>query len=237
MLMISEGTLEFPAIHNRKTRAIEERISEKNMNVTLRRALTVGVLALILAAMWAGAASAVPSTVDPDTLTPVPPPGAQCKDTGNYVICQTFGGETWANEPDFTLSCGRAYTTGSAYREGIRWYSDGLLVRRSVKETGADTISLSPSGEGPTVRFDGHFNYTDYLATPGDFDSATTIEHGLDSRMWRPGSGVMLQLAGIFIFAPEGVTHRGAGEFALDEEGNLIIPPKADAALCEALQP
>ena len=41
----------------------------------------------------------------------------------------------------------------------------------------------------------------------------------------------------IFIFAPEGITHRGAGEFALDEEGNLIIPAKADAALCEALRP
>jgi hypothetical protein len=137
------------------------------------------------------------------------------------------------------LSCGRAYTTGSAHREGIRWYSsEGLLLKRFVKETGAGTISLSPIGEGPTVRFFGHFNYTDYLATPGDFDSATTIERGLDTRMWRPGSGVMLRLAGIFVFAPDGdVTHHGAGEFALDEDENLVIPAKEDAALCEALRP
>jgi hypothetical protein len=87
------------------------------------------------------------------------------------------------------------------------------------------------------VRFFGHFNYTDYLATPGDFDSATTIERGLDTRMWRPGSGVMLRLAGIFVFAPDGVTHHGAGEFALDEDENLVIPAKEDAALCEALRP
>jgi hypothetical protein len=198
---------------------------------------------LLLAAMLAtlllacGAALAAPQSVDPDTLTPPPPPGAECTQTGNYVICQTFGDESWANEPDFELSCGTVYSTGFAHREGIRWYSDGLLVRRSVKETGAGTLSLSPTGEGPTVRFDGHFNYTDYLATPGDFDSATTIEHGLDSRMWRPGSGVMLQLAGTFIFAPEGVTHHGAGEFALDEDENLVIPAKEDAALCEALRP
>jgi hypothetical protein len=198
-------------------------------------ALAVG----LVVALAAFPASAAPSTVDPDTLTPVPPPGAECKDTGNYVICHTFGGESWANQPDFMLSCGMAYSTGSAYREGIRWYSDGLLVRRFVKETGSGTISLSPTGEGPTVRFFGHFNYTDYLATPGDFDSATTIEHGQDTRMWLPGSGVMLHLAGIFTFAPDGsYTHRGAGEFALDEEeGNLIIPPEEDAALCEALQP
>jgi hypothetical protein len=213
------------------------------MDPALHRRMVLWALGTALAiglvvALAAFPASAAPRSVDPDTLTPVPPPGAECKQTGSYVICHTIGGETWANQPDFMLTCGRAYTTGSAYREGIRWYSDGLLVRRSVKETGAGTISLSPTGEGPTVRFDGHFNYTDYLATPGDFDSATTIEHGLDTRMWRPGSGVMLHLAGIFTFAPDGsYTHRGAGEFALDEEGNLIIPPKEDAALCEALQP
>jgi hypothetical protein len=236
--MISEGTLELPAFHNRKTRAIEERISEKNMNVTLRRALTVGVLALILAAMAAGTASAAPKNeVDPDTLTPPPPPGAQCKDTGNYVICQTFGDESWANEPDFELSCGTVYSTGSEHAEGIRWYSDGLLVRRFVETTGEVTLSLSPTGKGPTVRSSSHRTSVDYFAIPGDFDSVTEIEHGLDTRMWLPGSGVMLRLAGIFIFAPEGITHHGAGEFALDEDDNLIIPAKADAALCEALQP
>jgi hypothetical protein len=212
------------------------------MDIVLRRRMVLWATGIALAvglvvALAAFPASAAPSTVDPDTLTPVPPPGAECKDTGNYVICHTFGGESWANQPDFMLSCGMAYSTGSAYREGIRWYSDGLLVRRFIKETGSGTISLSPTGEGLTVRFFGHFNYTDYLATPGEFDSATTIERGLDTRMWRPGSGVMLRLAGIFIFAPEDITHRGAGEFALDEEGNLIIPAEEDAALCEALQP
>lgn len=207
------------------------------MNITLRRALMVCVLALLLAAMTAGTASAAPSTVDPDTLTPPPPPGAECKDTGNYIICHTFVDESWANQPDSLLSCGRAYSTGSEHAEGIRWYSpEGLLLKRFVRVTSSGTWSLSPTGEGPTVRTTGHYNYTDYLAVPGEFDSATTIEHGLDSRWWRPGSGVMLRLAGIFVFAPEGVTHHGAGEFAEDEEGNLVIPAKEDAALCEALQ-
>jgi hypothetical protein len=203
----------------------------------MKRIIVALVVAMVLAAITGGAALAAPNSVDPDTLTPPPPPGAECTQTGNYVICQTFGDESWANEPDFELSCGTVYSTGFAHREGIRWYSDGLLVRRSVKETGAGTLSLSPTGEGPTVRFFGHFNYTDYLATPGDFDSATTIERGLDTRMWRPGSGVMLRLAGIFVFAPEDVTHHGAGEFALDEDENLVIPAKEDAALCEALRP
>jgi hypothetical protein len=209
-------------------KAIEERTSEINMNVTLRRTMMVCVLAFVLAAMWAGTASAAPQgSVDPITLTPPPPPGAQCKDTGNYVICQTFGGGSFANEPGWELSCGTAYMTGSSHVEGIRWYSDGLLLRRFLKATESGTLSLSPTGEGPTVRFVGHYSSVDYLATPGDFDSATTVEHGLDTRIWRPGSGVMVRLAGIFIFPPDGeVTHHGAGEFAFD-----------DAALCEALQP
>jgi hypothetical protein len=46
---------------------------KRGTNVTLRRSLMVCVLALILAAMAAGAAPAAPRTVDPDTLTPTPP--------------------------------------------------------------------------------------------------------------------------------------------------------------------
>ena len=87
------------------------------------------------------------------------------------------------------------------------------------------------------MRFNSHYNFVDYLAIPGDFDSVTTIEHGLDSRWWSPGSGLMLRLAGIFVFAPDGsVTHHGAGERVLDEDENLVFPPKADAAMCEVLQ-
>jgi hypothetical protein len=208
------------------------------MNVTLRRSLMVCVLALILAATAAGTASAAPRTVDPDTLTPPPPPDAECKQTGGDVICHGSFDDARANQPDSLLSCGRAYSTGSEHGEYTLRYSDGLLVKIFFKGTDAGTWSLSPTGEGPTIRFASHRNSVTLFAVPGDFDSATEIEHGLDFRMWRPGSGVMLRLAGIFVFAPDdSVTHHGAGELAIDEEGNLIIPPKADAALCEALQP
>jgi len=59
----------------------------------------------------------------------------------------------------------------------------------------------------------------------------------MDFRLWHPGSGVMVHLARIFVFPPGGtITHHGVGELVLDEDQNLIIPPKADAKLCEALQ-
>jgi hypothetical protein len=204
----------------------------------MRRIIVALLLAMVVATITAGAAMAAPTNIDPDTLTPPPPPGAECKDTGNYIICHYSLDDSWANQPDSMLSCGRAYSTGSAHSEGIRWYSsDGLLLKRFVRATNSGTWSLSPTGEGPTVSFVGHYNFVDYLATPGDFDSATQIEHGMDFRIWRPGSGVMVHLAGIFVFTPDGgITHHGAGELAIDEEGNLVIPAKEDAALCEALQ-
>ena len=222
-----------------KREQIKEGTSERNMNVTLRRTLMVCVLAMVVAAMWAGTASAAPKNeVDPTTLTPPLSPDAQCTQTGNYVICRLSDDETWANEPDSLLSCGRAYSTGSEHAEFTLWYQDGLLVRIFFKATESGTWSLSPTGEGPTVRFDSHRNSVILFAVPGDFDSATEIEHGMDFRIWRPGSGVMVHLAGTLIFSPDGsATHHGAGEFAIDEDGNLIIPAKADAALCEALQP
>src|SRR5215217_5001317 len=95
------------------------------------------MLALILAAIAADTASAAPRTVDPDTLTPPPPPGAECKQTGNYVICRGSFDESWANEPDSLLSCGRAYSTGTEHEEFTLWYQEGLLVRVFGKATEA----------------------------------------------------------------------------------------------------
>ncbi len=206
------------------------------MNVTLRRTLMVCVLALILAAMWAGTASASPRSVDPGTLNPPLPPDAQCKQTGTYVVCRLSFDESFDDEPDVLLSCGRTYATGTVHEEYTLWYQEGLLVRVFGRGTEAGTWSLSPTGEGPTVMFASHRNWVDRFAVPGDFGSVTEIEHGMDFRVWQPGYGVMVHLAGIFVFTPDGgFTHHGAGERVVDEDGNLVVPAKADARLCEAL--
>ena len=206
------------------------------MNVTLRRILLVCGLALILAAMWAGTASAAPKTVDPNTLTPPPGEGvvAECKETGNFIICQTYFDEpSLVNEPVFELSCGTVYETSTVHREGIRWYSkEGLLLRRFVTEDVQGTWSLSPTGEGPTVRFFAHDNWTDVYTTPGDEESVSTTYHGDSFTAMAPGSGVLFHIAGIDL--PNGTHHGAGGEFFIDDEGN--VDPEVDAALCEALQ-
>src|SRR5919112_3551269 len=206
------------------------------MNVTVRRALFMCVLALILAAMAGSTALAdPPRIVEPDTLTPPPGEGvvAECKETGNYIICQTFFDEpSLVNEPVFELSCGTVYETSTVHREGIRWYSsEGLLLRRFVTEDVEGTWSLSRTGEGPTVRFFAHDNWTDVYTTPGDEESVSTTYHGAAFKVVAPASGELIY-AGTYL--PDGTHHGAGGEFFIDDEGN--VDPEADAALCKALQ-
>ncbi len=201
----------------------------------MKRIIVALVLAMVLAAITGGAALAATNSVDPDTLTPPPPPGAECKQTGNYIICQTYFDEpSLVNEPVFDLSCGTVYETSTVHREGIRWYSsEGLLLRHFVTEDVEGTWSLSRTGEGPTVRFFAHDNWTDVYAIPGDEDSASTTYHGDSFTAMAPGSGVLFHIAGIDL--PDGTHHGAGGAFFIDDEGN--VDPEADAALCAALEP
>jgi hypothetical protein len=200
----------------------------------MKRVVVALVLAMVLAAITGGAALAAPISVDPDTLTPPPPPGAECKDNGNYIVCQTYFDEpSLVNEPIFELSCGTVYETSNVHREGIRWYSaEGLLLRRFVTEDVEGSWSLSATGEGPTVGFFAHDNWTDVYAIPGDEDSASTTYHGAAFKVVAPESGELIY-AGTYL--PDGTHHGAGGEFFIDDEGN--VDPEADATLCEALRP
>jgi hypothetical protein len=202
----------------------------------------IGMLGMALAmglvvALAAFPASAAPRSVDPTTLTPPPDPGvvAECKQTGNFILCQTYFDEpSLVNEPVFELECGTVYETSTVHREGIRWYSsEGLLLRRFVTEDAQGSWSLSPTSEGPTVRFFAHDNWTDVYAVPGDGESVSTTYHGDSFTAMAPGYGVLFHIAGQDL--PDG-THHGVGAgFFIDDEGN--VDPEVDAALCEALQP
>jgi hypothetical protein len=215
------------------------------MDTALHRRMVlwaIGMLGMALAmglvvALAAFPASAAPRSVDPTTLTPPPDPGvvAECKQTGNFILCQTYFDEpSLVNEPVFELECGTVYETSTVHREGIRWYSsEGLLLRRFVTEDAQGSWSLSPTSEGPTVRFFAHDNWTDVYAVPGDGESVSTTYHGDSFTAMAPGYGVLFHIAGQDL--PDG-THHGVGAgFFIDDEGN--VDPEVDAALCEALQP
>lgn len=195
---------------------------------------------LLLAAMLAalllasGAALAGPLVEDTSTLTPPPPPGSECRDNGQYVICQTYFDETAVNEPvDWVeLPCGTFYETSTTHREGIRWYSDGLIVKRFHTQDTEGTWSLSPTGEGPTIGFFSHENVQTDYAVPGDGseDNASETHHGV-FRVLLPGSGGLLT-AGITY--PDGTHHGVVHDIDADEDG-IVDDPEVAATLCAAL--
>jgi hypothetical protein len=197
---------------------------------TLKRLLIGTIVVLALVAVSGIVGTTAPASagviVDPSALQPPPPPGALCRADGRYVICHTFLDFTLVNEPVFDLPCGTVYETSFDHREGIRWYADGLLVKRFVTQDVEGTWSLSPTGAGPTVRLMAHANWwTDY-AVAGDESTQSITFHGDSIRVQLPGSGGTLHIAGLD--RPDN-THEGVIRF--------IDDPGAAAAICASLAP
>jgi hypothetical protein len=190
---------------------------------SLRRAAAIALLTTVLAVPSAFASS----TVDPNTLIPPPPPGAECRATGAFVICHTDFVETAVNEPIFDLPCGTIYETINDVRRGIRWYdsSDLTIVKRLVFQDAEGTWSLSPTGDGPTVTLTAHSNWRN-LEFPDPLDESTwpTTFHGNGFTLAAPGFGVIAHIAGLDL--PDG-THHGVARVTED--------PAVAAELCSAL--
>ena len=189
--------------------------------------LVLTAAALLVAAPVAGAAPASAGpTVDPSTLTPPPPPGAECRLDGQWIICQTSLVSEFVNEPIIDIPCGTLYETSTDVRRGIRFYNaEGLLVKRFVTQDVEGTWSLSPTGEGPTVDIRVHANWWIILAVPGDESTGELTQHGNEFTASSPGFGVIAHIAGLDL--PEG-DHRGL--FRVVEED-----PEVAAELCAAL--
>jgi hypothetical protein len=190
----------------------------------MRISLIAVALAGVLAAAAPNAVAGTPS-VDPSTLQPPPPPGASCRLDGRFVICQTELHESLDSEPVLELPCGTLYETVRDDREGIRWYEDGLAVRRFVSRHMSGYWTLSPTGEGPFVTLSGHSNFwTDWLV-PGDEATEQDTFHGLDLLAKAPDGGIIAQITGIIL--PDDTHH---GIFQIPDED-----PVVQAALCDAL--
>lgn len=178
----------------------------------------------------APALAAAGHAVDPGALTPAPPPQieAQCRADGRWIVCRTTQVIELLNEPllDLPVPCGTLYETSTDVRHGIRWYAaaDSVIVKRHVTQAFEGTWSLSPDGNGSTVRISGHGNWQDgQYADPEDLDSGVRSSHG-ELTVQAPGSGVIAHVSGLD--APDG-THHGAVRD--------IDDPAVAAELCEAL--
>jgi hypothetical protein len=189
------------------------------------RAATRAVI-LVLALIWMAVPASAGPLVDPSTLQPPLPPGTECRLDGQWIICQTSFRTEPVNELFYDgLPCGNLYETGSHVSNGVWWYNadDRKLVKRFFTHTVDATVSLSPTGDGPTANLATHYSVWEYLAVPGDFSSASGPQHGADLLISAPGYGTITLLAG----------------FAFQDEfhGNFTFPDQPDVAaeLCEAL--
>ena len=193
----------------------------------MRKKLRSGLISALTIAsvLLAGASEALAAQVDPSTLTPPPPPGSRCFTTGpGRVTCDTVLNSTLENAPDLEAPCGLLYVSGTDFRDGFRFYEDGLLVRRHVTVAFNATWSLSPTGDGPSVRVIGRGSWWSLWPVPGGTDDdAVVTTTGLDIKVIGPGLGAQFQIAGRF--DPEG-NHSGLLTGFSDD---------ALAALCEAL--
>ena len=144
--------------------------------------------------------------VDPDTLTPPPPPGATCEAVGNStVICHTAVSLLLDGEPLFDIGCGTVYETSTSDRFGIRWYTDGNLAKRFFRGALDGTWSLSPDASGAVIEITGNWSASAYFTVPGDLDTLVQTEHGLEVHGTAPGLGASLILAGKI--DPDGTLH------------------------------
>jgi hypothetical protein len=86
---------------------------------------------------WAAVPAAAGPLVDPSSPRQPPPPGADCRLDGAWIICHTSVDFFPVNEPIFDLPCGTLYETATDIRRGIRWHdnSTGMLVTRSSLKT------------------------------------------------------------------------------------------------------
>jgi hypothetical protein len=187
------------------------------MSRRLRIAITTACIALgaIVPAARAG------SPVDGTILTPPVLPGTPCTANGRWVRCDTSNVTTYVNSPGFELPCGLFYETATDDRHATRWYEDGLLVKRSVQAQYRGTLSLSPTGAGPTVTVHGDWNWWIRFPDPGNEATQELTSHG--NALLVIGAKGSIRDTGIYL--PDGTHH-----------GHLPFSDEDLAVLCDLLE-
>jgi hypothetical protein len=163
--------------------------------------------ALILGAPAAAAAGRSPHDVDPLTMIPRLNPAYTwaCFDTGSGPICQGTFETSYTNEPiDMRCSGRPVYVTGTGNEHATRWHDaeHRALKTRVNLDYPADHLTLSPTGDGPSVTVRSHWERHYVYAIPGDIASRSVTELGAVYVATAPGQGVVFHDVGLITFAP-----------------------------------
>jgi hypothetical protein len=171
--------------------------------------LLVVVVSIIALAFPAIVAAKTP--VDPETLTPPPPPefNPVCERVGNGIICEVaFTDPLIVDEPSGVV-CGGTELLFSQTRSvvGKRFYdADGFLLRRHFHEDVSGTWTNPVTGA--TASFAGGFTTLHDLSVPGDLASGTSQLTG-SVRIYLPGGGT--------------IVHGDAGRLLIEEGTGTVL--------------
>ena len=199
----------------------------------MRRLIAVaGVIAIL--GIVTGASPAWAGQPVTQTLTPPPPSFLTCKAVGGGTICQGSRTEVADPHPDFNCSSGALIFDQGTVRQVVTRYYDtnGNLTRRVIHEFWSDAQKSNPA-TGATAPYTQALNFTDVLAVPGDFSSATETVTGA-ANITVPGVGAVLLNAGRTVTAPDGTIEFSAGPQDFIEafvNGSMAVLDELCAAL------
>jgi hypothetical protein len=174
----------------------------------MRRMRTIGLLATAaVMAATATAAAKSPHELDPLSMTPPLNPNFTwtCFETGGGATCQGTWEQSYANEP-IDMECdGRpVYVTGTGSERMTRWHDAQLRATKTIVNLSypADRLTLSPTGDGPSLLVRGHWERHYRYGIPGDLASRVLTELGAVYIATAPGRGVVVQDVGLVRFLP-----------------------------------
>ncbi len=176
----------------------------------MKRVMTLAISAAVLALLLPATASAgSPRAVDPASLTPALNPNFtwSCFDTGAGPICQGTFDVSYENEQiDMVCNGSPVYVTGSASERMTRWHTpDGRATKTIVNLSyPEDRLTLSPTGDGPSVIVRGHWNRHYRYPIPGDRSARVLTEVGAVYVATAPGQGLIFHDVGLIRFTPGG---------------------------------
>jgi hypothetical protein len=167
----------------------------------MKRTISVTVLAfLVVVACTPAAMAAPPRSVDPSTVSPPLNPNFTwtCFDTGAGPICQGTLEDSYADEEiDMVCDGQPVYVSGSQRERMTRWHlPDGRATKTIVGVHFTETLTLSPTGDGPTVRVRSHWNRHYTYLVPGDRSTRVLTETGAEYLATAPGHGVVFKDVG-----------------------------------------
>lgn len=166
---------------------------------SLRRWAGVAALAaLVVGLVGAGSAAASAGGPVTQTLNPPPPPQYSCTATGGGTICRAQV-VVPSYSDDTGIACGTGssafdiFDQGSYVEAKTRHYdTNGNLTRRVIDHHQTVGQWMNPN-TGATVNYTQENIYTDVLAVPGDFTSATETVTG--ENIYRDATGKIVLFA------------------------------------------